>query len=105
METIVHRIRLNPGVPPERFERWVRDVDYATCPELPSVRAFRVLRVPDRPPAGCHYIEVIEVTSQADFARDMLTPPFRRLVADFEQLASVVDELSGERVGEGYTAD
>ncbi|MEV0440552.1 RedY protein [Streptomyces spectabilis] len=106
MTVIVHRIRLHDGVAPDRFESWVRDVDYATCPELPAVRAFGVQRSAHGQDGGpAEYFEIIEVTSAADFERDMRSEPFRRLVADFEKMAAVVDEWSGERVGSGYRAE
>ncbi|QDQ14799.1 RedY protein [Streptomyces spectabilis] len=106
MTVIVHRIRLHDGVAPERFESWVRDVDYATCPELPAVRAFAVQRRAHGEDGGpAEYFEIIEVTSAADFEREMRAEPFRRLVADFEKMAAVVDEWSGERVGSGYRAE
>lgn len=100
---IVHRIRLREGVAPERFESWVRDVDYATCPQLPGVVAFAVLRVPDAEAASPgEYFEIIEVTGREDFEHDMQSEPFRRLIADFEKMAVVLAELTGERVGSGY---
>ncbi|MFH8988083.1 RedY protein [Streptomyces sp. NPDC017940] len=100
---IVHRIRLHEGVEPERFESWVRDVDYATCPHLPGVVAFTVLRVPEAEAASPgEYFEIIEVTGREAFERDMQSEPFRRLVADFEKMAVVVAESTGERVGSGY---
>ncbi|WP_172382326.1 RedY protein [Streptomyces sp. MNP-20] len=106
MAVIVHRIRLHDGVAPERFESWVRDVDYATCPELPAVRAFGVQRRAFGEGGGAvEYFEIIEVTSAAEFERDVRSEPFRRLVADFEKMAAVVDEWSGERVGAGYRAE
>lgn len=111
MTTIVHRIQLLDGVDPERFERWVRDVDYAACPELPSVLAFAVQRVVGRPvePSaggkGTAYFEIIEVTSREEFERDMESACFQRLVAAFDQMAKVVDEAIGERVGAGYRAE
>ncbi|CAM5704033.1 RedY protein [Streptomyces canus] len=110
MTIIVHRIQLHDGVEPERFEKWVRDVDYATCPELPSLLAFGVQRVVDAS-AGAgsaaaggpsHYFEIIEVTSREEFERDMDSAPFRRLTTDFGQMAKVVDEMAGERIGDGY---
>ncbi|MFD1660492.1 RedY protein [Streptomyces caeni] len=104
METIVHTIRLHPGTDPEDFERWVREVDYATCPELPSVRGFHVFRISTRDDEPAHYAEIIEVTDHKAFARDMETPAFARLVAAFEQMAAVLDTLAGERVGDGYRA-
>lgn len=102
MEIIVHRIRLHRGVDPARFEAWVREVDYATCPELPSVTGFSVQRADAEAPFL--FFEVIQVTSREAFERDMATPAFGRLVADFEQMASVVEEFSGERIEPGYTA-
>lgn len=103
METIVHSIRLHPGTDPADFERWVTEVDYATCPELPSLRRFHVVRVGREAGAPVHYVEVIEVTSREAFAKDMDTPVFAGLVTAFEAMASVVDQLAGERVGQGYT--
>lgn len=116
MTIIIHRIRLHDGVAPIRFETWVRDVDYATCPELPSVVSFNVQRVAEPAPrkhTGAkggvvdetfHYVEMIEVTSLEDFEHDMQSPPFRKLVSDFDQMAKVVDEAVGERIGDGYRA-
>jgi hypothetical protein len=110
MAIIAHRIRLHDGVEPARFEAWVRDVDYATCPELPSVVAFSVHRVLEGADAEngvaaggpIHFFEIIEVSSREAFERDMQTEPFHRLVTDFDEMASVVDEVAGERVEPGY---
>ncbi|MFG2681655.1 RedY protein [Streptomyces sp. NPDC048392] len=104
MDVIIHRIRLHDGVDPARFEAWVRDVDYATCPQLPSVRAFEVQRVSTEPAAPFHYFEVISVGALDDFSRDMKTEAFQGLVAAFDTMASVVDEMSGERIEPGYPA-
>jgi REDY-like protein HapK len=102
MDIIVHRIRLHDGADPARFEAWVRDVDYATCPELPSVLAFSVQRADAG--ASFDFFEIIQVTSREEFERDMGTQAFAGLVADFEQMASVVEEFAGSRVEPGYTA-
>ncbi|MBA5221207.1 RedY protein [Streptomyces griseoaurantiacus] len=111
MTVLIHRIQLLDSVEPERFERWVREVDYAACPELPSVLAFGVHRVDATPDTGAggrpypaHYFEIIEVSSPEDFARDMDSARFRRLEADFGRMAKVVEEVAGERIGEGYRA-
>ncbi|MEL3951845.1 MULTISPECIES: RedY protein [Streptomyces] len=102
---IVHRIRLLDGVDPERFESWVRDVDYAACPRLPGVVAFAVHRVTDAGAASSgEYFEIIEVTDRTEFERDMRSDTFRGLVAEFEKMATVVAELTGDRVGSGYRA-
>ncbi|MFR0356220.1 RedY protein [Streptomyces sediminimaris] len=109
MAIIVHRIRLHDGVAPGRFERWVREVDYAACPDLPSVLAFGVQRVVDAS-AGAPgaedpgYFEIIEVSSREEFERDMKSSRFQQLVVQFGQMAKVVDEVTGERIGDGYRA-
>jgi hypothetical protein len=117
LTVIIHRIQLLDSVEPERFERWVREVDYAACPELPSVLAFGVQRVDADAdadtgtetgaggrPHPAHYFEIIEVSSPEDFARDMESARFRRLEEDFGRMAKVVEEVAGERIGEGYRA-
>ncbi|MET9860328.1 RedY protein [Streptomyces smyrnaeus] len=104
MNVIVHRIRLRDGVDPAAFERWVRETDYATCPLLPSVLSFTVQRVTDDSSTQFDYFEVISVRSRAEFRRDMEGDTFQGLAAEFEKLATVVDELVGERVEPGYPA-
>ncbi|CAM3197328.1 RedY protein [Streptomyces albus] len=104
MECVVHRIRLREAAEHERFEKWVREVDYAACPQLPSVVSFSVHRVSLAADAPVHYFEVIQVTSQAAFAADAAGDVFRGLEAEFGTMAEVVDELAGERVGAGYAA-
>ncbi|BDD75358.1 RedY protein [Streptomyces violaceoruber] len=104
MDVIIHRIRLHDGVDPARFEAWVRDVDYATCPRLPSVRAFAVHRVSTEQDAPFHYFESISVTGPDEFSRDMKTEAFRDLVTVFDTMATVVEEMSGELLEPGYQA-
>ncbi|MFW3460780.1 RedY protein [Streptomyces sp. 058-1L] len=103
MEYIVHRIKLLPAVDPQHFERWVRDVDYATCPRLPSVRSFSVQRVSHQPDDPFHYFEIIGVTDRAAFDRDMELDAFHELEQAFATMAVVVDETAGERIGTGYS--
>ncbi|OEV02433.1 RedY protein [Streptomyces oceani] len=104
MDVVVHRIRLHESTDPARFEQWVRDVDYATCPDIPSIRAFGVHRVSTEAAAPFHYFEVISLTSADEFARDMKTEAFRGLEAEFDSMASVIDEVAGTRVEPGYSA-
>lgn len=104
MKVIIHRIRLHPDTDPARFEKWVREVDYATCPELPSVRAFSVHRISAEPDAEFHYVEIITVTGTEEFERDMRTPAFHGLETEFDTMAAVVDEIAGTRIGPGYAA-
>jgi hypothetical protein len=102
MITIVHKIRLKPGIDHERFERWVREVDYAACPDLPSALGFAVHRASVEPIAEFHYFEVIQISSLEAFERDMATPLFQSLVTAFDQMAEVVEEISGTRLEPGY---
>ncbi|MBS2536879.1 hypothetical protein KGQ20_29360 [Catenulispora sp. NF23] len=104
MHVIVHPIRLRPGVSPARFEAWVRETDYATCPQLSSVNAFTVHRVSDDPDAKVHFFEIIWASSRAAFERDMQVSAFRSLSAEFSALASVVSEISGDPIEPGYLA-
>lgn len=104
MKVVIHRIRLHADTDPARFEKWVREVDYATCPELPSVVAFSVHRVSAEPDAEFHYTEIISVTGTEEFERDMQTAAFHGLEAEFDTMATVVDEISGTRIGSGYSA-
>lgn len=103
MEYIVHRIKLRPAVDPQRFERWVSEVDYVTCPALPSVVSFSVQRASSDPEAPFHYFEVIGVTDRDAFDRDMKLDAFHELEQAFDTMALVVDETAGERIGAGYS--
>jgi hypothetical protein len=102
MRVIVHKIKLKPGVPSAQFEEWVRNTDYRACSDLPSVAKFSVQRVSDSPNAPYHFFEVIHVTSDEAFARDMQTSLFQGLVAAFSKMADVVEELSGELIEPGF---
>jgi hypothetical protein len=102
MITIVHKIRLKPGVDHERFERWVREVDYAACPDLPSAYGFSVHRASTEPRAAFHYFEVIRIANLEAFERDMATSLFQSLVTAFDQMAEVVEEITGTKLEPGY---
>ncbi|MEZ4361192.1 MAG: hypothetical protein R3B48_13495 [Kofleriaceae bacterium] len=102
MVIIVDKIRLKPGIDPERFERWVRDRDYASCPALPSLLSFAVARAPGAPGAPLHYFEIIQVTSAEAFEADMTSETFRALVAAFSEMADVVETFRGHRIEPGY---
>ncbi|MBS2964642.1 hypothetical protein KGA66_16415 [Actinocrinis puniceicyclus] len=104
MDVIIHSIRLRPGIEPERFERWVRECDYASCPQLPSVVSFSVQRVSDGDRAAADYFEIITVRDRDAFALDMKSAAFGALVDAFDQMAVVVDERAGIRIEPGYAA-
>jgi hypothetical protein len=103
MVTIIDKIRLRPGVDPERFERWVRDSDYPSCPSLPSLVSFAVARTTGECGAVFDYFEIIQVTSAEAFEADMESDAFRALVSAFAEMANVVETFHGRRLEPGYT--
>lgn len=105
MTTIIHTIRLKPGVAHERFEQWVRETDYQSCPRLPSVAQFSVHCVSTDPEAPFHYFEVIHVDNLDAFEQDMRTDTFRALVDGFSQMADVVTEITGRDIPPGWRRD
>ena len=105
MHVIIDKIRLKPGIDPKRFETWVERTDYQACSDLKSVQQFSVQRVSAPGDAGFHYFEIIHVTSQEDFARDMETPVFGALVQDFSQMAEVVETFAGDRIEPAFQRD
>ncbi|WP_107657370.1 RedY protein [Nocardia suismassiliense] len=104
MHVIVHLIQLHPDTDPAAFESWVRTVDYVTCPELPSVRAFSVQRAVHTEGEPWQYFEIIHVSGHSEFEADMRTPTFASLVSAFDTMASVVQEFAGVRLDPGYLA-
>ncbi|ASA54444.1 RedY [Vibrio gazogenes] len=102
MKTIVHKIRLKDIALYHEFRDWVIHTDYQACHQLDSVLAFDVIDVSQSADAQFHLIEIIRVSGLEAFDRDMQTPVFQSLVARFEQMAEVIEEISGERIGNGY---
>jgi hypothetical protein len=100
MVIIIDKIRLLDPKHEADFVRWVQEVDYATCPDLPSVLRFEVMRAGEG--AGCDFVEIIHVESQAAFERDMQTPAFAGLVARFSQMASVTETITSVLLPPGY---
>ncbi|HTJ67170.1 MAG TPA: hypothetical protein VL551_06530 [Actinospica sp.] len=102
MDIVIHRISLKPGVKPDEFEAWVTGTDYAGCPNLPSILSFSVQRAVAPEDAPWQYFEVIAVRSIQEFGRDMKTQTFAHLADGFGRLATVVEEISGQRLEPGY---
>ena len=102
MYTIVDKIRLKPGTDPGHFESWLTARDYPSCGRLRSIVRFSVVRCSTEAEALFHYFEVIEVDSLEAFEADMMTDTFRGLVAEFSEMAQVVETSKGENSGSGY---
>ena len=96
---IIDKITLLDKSFKEDFERWVVDVDYLACAQLPSVKSFSVCLMAS---GDADYIEIIHVTSEEDFKRDMDTPSFQSLVSRFCAMAKVVDTIVADPIPPGY---
>lgn len=90
MPTAFFLARLRPGISPEAYERWVKEVDYPTSAGLKSLIRYRNHRIrgPFRGDAEplCQYLEVIDFTNLDDYRRDIETPAaleMRRQLAEF----------------------
>ena len=86
MLIIIDHIRLKQPDLRAAFVKWVREVDYAACRDLPSVLRF----------------EMHLVSSREAFERDMKLPLFGSLQARFSEMASVVRQIAGAPVPPGY---
>src|SRR5688572_19418086 len=94
--------RLRDGVAPERYEQWVRNVDYPTARRLKTITSYVVNRLDatlDGDPAPYHYIERVEVTDLAAYRHELETA---ENMADFaRQWSSYIGEsiaVSGEEI-------
>jgi hypothetical protein len=78
MPTVFWFSRLQPGVDPAEYERWVRAVDYLAAKDIPSLISYRVFRI-EGPCLGettpYDYVEVAEITSIEDYRRDIEQHP------------------------------
>jgi hypothetical protein len=90
MPTVFFLNRLKPGVDPEDYEQWVREVDYPIANSIPSILSYRTHRI-SGPYRHAHaeydYIEVVEVTDIDDYRRDLDELPqakeLRRQIVDY----------------------
>ncbi len=69
---------LKPGVTPEEYERWLREVDYPFVDSKPNYLAYEVHRiegsVSGAENAGWQYIERIDVASIEQHEKDLASP-------------------------------
>lgn len=102
MLTIIHKIKLRDINRLDEFKEWVLTADYKACDELNSVLAFEVALVSDVEHAPFHFVEIIHLTSLAEFEADMATLLFQSLVVQFNQMAEIIEEVTATRIGDGY---
>lgn len=84
MPTVFWFSRLQPGIDPKDYERWVREVDYQQAKNIPSLISYRVYRA-EGPCLGDEampydYIEVAEVTDLDDYRRDIAEHPAAQVI-------------------------
>lgn len=101
MPIVIWYSRLQPGVSPEAYERWVREVDYQAAKEIESIISYRVHRVlgpfAGEPTAAAlasyDYVEIAEVTNMDDYLRDLEShPAAQRIVME---IGGYVESMGG----------
>lgn len=106
MTTVYWLVKLRPGVSAEAYQRFVQTVDYPEIPNIASIRSYRSNRVAGSLPEGkalpFDFIDVVEVTDLAAYARDLAEhPAVARVHAQSPNLVDVVDCLVTEAVPPG----
>lgn len=90
---IIAVFNLKPGVAPETYESWAREVDIPTVNGLKSVSGFQVLRSTGvlgsdaAPPYA--YFEIIDVADMARFGEEVATPLMQKVAAEFGGMVDV----------------
>jgi hypothetical protein len=106
--TVFFLNRLKPGVKPEDYEQWVREVDYPIAYSIPSILSYRTHRIsgPYRQAhADYDYIEVVEVTNIDDYRRDLdELPQAKKLRSEIVNYLEFPDNYWGTYV-EGAPGD
>jgi hypothetical protein len=88
--------KLKPGVSPEEYERFEREVDYVVAGRLKTIVSYRTHRITatDARLAGgpWDYIERIEITDRAAYERELA-----------EKGQQLLDELYAKYLDRAYT--
>ena len=87
-------LRLKPGVAPEDYERWVREVDYPLSSQFPQLRSYTVMKLTERifsdeTERPWDYLELIEPTDYDEYMQAIVAPALQGF---FEQWASFVGD-------------
>ena len=95
MPRIFFLVRLRPGVAREDYERFVREVDLHTAPEVLPIESYEVLRLEGRVAAddspSFDYLEIVEVADLEQF-RAALAAPSDPLLALMRQAFGFLEE-------------
>ncbi|MBI3898687.1 MAG: RedY protein [Gammaproteobacteria bacterium] len=100
MLIVIDKIKLKDTACADEFVKWVKEVDYAACHNLPSVMGFHMQRVERG--GDCDFLEIVQISSWSDFEKDMRTPLFQSLVARFSQMADVSEQIICDPIPPGY---
>lgn len=97
MPTIVFTYSPKPGVPFEKFKRFLEEVDQPLTLSFPSAKSSRILRVlSEGAPFAC--IELLEVTSFEEWERDTKAPEvqekLQKVLAQWSDYADVSEVKS-----------
>ncbi len=100
MPIVLWYSKLQPGVTPEVYEKWVREVDYVGAKEIESLISYRVHRVIGpyigEAPFDYDYIEIAEITDMDDYLRDLEQhPAAQRIVAEIGRYVESVGSAWG----------
>ncbi len=98
--------RLQPGVSPEAYERFVREVDYPATERIPSIVRYWSIRL-QGPAAGeeqlpYDFIDLAEITDIHAYRKDLEDhPAVQEVHGQFEQFVKSVGNFWAIPVGEG----
>jgi REDY-like protein HapK len=93
--------KLRPGVKPEDYEQWVREVDYPTARALDTIKSYVVARMSesiDRGKSPYDYIERVEITDPEDYRRELTDPKLGEFSQQWSRFVGESVALFGEEV-------
>jgi REDY-like protein HapK len=93
--------RLKEGVDPKKYERWVREFDYAQTRKMKSVDRYRVSRVgrsiKGRRPYD--YVELVEINDPDLYEKELRGPVGRRIISQWRTFVRSSDAFYCDVVG------
>ncbi len=99
MPVVFFLARLKPGVDPNTYERWVREVDYPTARRFPSIISYTNHRLAGpfrKADVRYDYLEVIQVTDLDVYRADLSSPAAQELRRQLMEFIEPSDNFVGE---------
>ncbi len=90
---VIAVFNLKPGISPDEYLAFARELDLPMVNALPSIDSFRVFRSTgqlfseDAPPF--QYIEIIDINDMDQFGQDASTEAMQAIAAKFQAMADV----------------